>query len=240
MTTRPARSIGRQHLRQRRDIAARENVFRDPGIGDARAVRCGRSSAAAHTPSSVEQLRAPAEEARRRGRRRHARTCRPKRCGRTCRRRRDSPASRKSRLLGRAALGGALRARRELLLRQRDAGDVGAGDLGEIKRQAAPAAADVEHRLRRARAEAWPRDGVSWRAARRRATGRASRNRRSYIAGRHRGRASRAGRRGRNGARHCAASADARIELLEAAEQIAHEPLRRRPIRRPRSVSAPA
>ena len=33
-----------------------------------------------------------------------------------------------------------------LLLRQRDAGDVRAGNLGEIERQAAPAAADVEHR----------------------------------------------------------------------------------------------
>ena len=40
-----------------------------------------------------------------------------------------------------------------LLLRQRDAGDVGAGDLGEIEPEPAPAAADVEHASDRARSQ---------------------------------------------------------------------------------------
>ena len=49
------------------------------------------------------------------------------------------------RVLGQAALERAVLRALELFLRQRDAGDVRAGDLGEIKRKAAPAAADVEH-----------------------------------------------------------------------------------------------
>ena len=40
-------------------------------------------------------------------------------------------------------------AMRVLLLRQRHASDLGAGDLGEIEREPAPAAADVEHALAR-------------------------------------------------------------------------------------------
>ena len=45
---------------------------------------------------------------------------------------------------GEAALGG-----RELFLRQGDAGHLGAAEIGEIERKAAPAAADVEHLVAR-------------------------------------------------------------------------------------------
>ena len=50
-----------------------------------------------------------------------------------------------ARALGQALFRGALVGDGVLLLRQRDAGHVGAGDLGEIEPKAAPAAADVEH-----------------------------------------------------------------------------------------------
>ena len=53
------------------------------------------------------------------------------------------------RILRPAALDRALLRARVLLLRERDAGDVRAGDLGKIERKAAPAAADVEHRCAR-------------------------------------------------------------------------------------------
>ncbi len=50
-----------------------------------------------------------------------------------------------ARALGEALLGGALVGDGVLLLRQGDAGDVGAGRLGEIQAEPAPAAADIEH-----------------------------------------------------------------------------------------------
>ena len=47
--------------------------------------------------------------------------------------------------VGQALFRGALVGDGVLFLRQRDAGHIGAGDLGEIQAQSAPAAADVEH-----------------------------------------------------------------------------------------------
>ena len=48
-------------------------------------------------------------------------------------------------VLAEAFFGRALIGDRMLLFRQRDAGDVGAANFGEIKPKPAPAAADVEH-----------------------------------------------------------------------------------------------
>ena len=50
------------------------------------------------------------------------------------------------RILGAAALERPILRALELFLRQGDAGDPRAGDFGEIERQPAPAAADIEHR----------------------------------------------------------------------------------------------
>ena len=57
------------------------------------------------------------------------------------------------RVLRQAAFERAVLRDLELLLRQRDAGDLGAGDFGEIERKPAPAAADIEHLGARRRAQ---------------------------------------------------------------------------------------
>ena len=118
----------------------------------------------------------------------------------------------------------------ELLLRQRDAGDPRAGNFGEIERKAAPAAADIEHR------------GAGFDA---------QFGREMPLLGELRI-VERQIRRFEIGAaillvavekqriepaveivvvRHVVAGAGPQIQLLQAAEQIAHEP-RQRPIRR--------
>ena len=129
-------------------------------------------------------------------------------------------------LLGRAGV-------RDLQLfgRQRDAGDVGAGHFSQIEAKAAPARADVEH------AVAAPDQqlcgevtllgelGVVERACP------AFRNRRSYIACRHRERANRAARRDRNDGRHCLCARPRQIELPDVPCQIAQPPLQPGPAR---------
>ena len=136
---------------------------------------------------------------------RHARTCRPRRCDRSSRRPRDSRCSRIRRarpaLQPRARCGDP-----SCSLRQGDAGDVARRNLREIKRQAAPAAADVEHAVAGID-EQFGRDmPASWRPGRRPGRRPASRNRRRNIAGRRRGR----GRRAR-----CRCHSDARRSRAE-------------------------
>ena len=196
-----------QHLRQRRDVAAGEDVLGDPGVGDVRPLRAA-DRMQQHDAVVGQQLGALAEKGvveHQADVLEHAD-------------RNDAvefflqvaivlhaEIDRAGQVFFSRALAGAL----PLLSRQRDAGDAGAAEFREIKRKAAPAAADVERPLVLPSAAAWRRDGASWRAGRRRATARGARNRRRSIAGRHRGTANRAGRRDRNDARRCAARASA-------------------------------
>ena len=144
VTKRPAPFDRRQHLRQARDIAARENVFPDPGVG-----RAGHGVA----PDRVQQhhavvLEQAADVAGNIRRNRLTPTCSnmPTETMRSkvsldvaivlqakIERARRSPS-----------LARPLRRHGELLLRQRDAGDLRARRRGEIERHAAEAAADVE------------------------------------------------------------------------------------------------
>src|SRR6202166_2785273 len=134
---------GRQHFGQRRDVAAREDVFGDPGIGDA-----GRAAAADRVQQRDaivgEKLRPFAEEdivkadadmlehADRYDAVEAA-------IGIAIVDQVESGIPRKP-ALDRPVLGALV-----LLLRQRDTGHLRAGNFRKIERQTAPAAADIEH-----------------------------------------------------------------------------------------------
>ena len=94
-----------------------------------------------------------------------------------------------------------------LLLRQRDAGDIGAAKLREVKAKPAPATANVQDTLFLRSALAWLQGDVSSRVAHRRAMCPAFRNSRSCIACRHPKRANRDDRRGHSDGRRCGAPA---------------------------------
>ena len=120
-------------------------------------------------------------------------------------------------------------------LRERDAGDMRAAKLGEIERQARPSRSRCRARAGRGCRQQLGREmallgelGVVERLVA------AFRNRRSYIAGRHRGTANRAGRRDHNDARHCAARAARGLNCVQPAIEITQQPLRPRPVRPPR------
>ena len=68
-------------------------------------------------------------------------------------------------MVGDAGLLGALAGDLQLLFRQGDAEHVDAGDLVQVERHAAPAAADVEHALARLQVRAWRRCAPSCRPA---------------------------------------------------------------------------
>ena len=118
----------------------------------------------------------------------------------------------------------------QLFRRQRDARDIGAGHFGQIEAKATPARTDVEHTGPRARSEVWPQGDASWRAVHRRATHPGSRNRRSCIACRRRGRGNRAARRDHNGGRRCWCLS-APIELPDVPAEIAQPPFQPGPAR---------
>ena len=118
-----------------------------------------------------------------------------------------------------------------MFLRQRDAGDLRAGNLGEIERKAAPAAADVEHRGAGLEAQLGGEMpllgelGVVERLVGRFEIGAAI-----LLVAVEKERIEPAVEIVMM--RDIVARAGPRIELLQAAEQIAHEPRRQRPVRR--------
>src|SRR5712672_4481156 len=126
-----------------RNIAARENVFRDPGIGDPRALRAADRMQHHHAVLG-EHLRAASEEP--------VVEADPDMLEHDDR---DHPVEffRDVAIVLQAELDGTaelLLARpdtreRELLLRQGDAGNPRPGEFGEVKCKPAPAATDVEH-----------------------------------------------------------------------------------------------
>ena len=141
-----ARALDRgQHLRQRRDIAAGEDVFGDPGIGDVRPLRAA-DRVQQHDAVVGQELGAFAEK----------RVVEDQADVLEHADRDDAveffpqvaivlhaELDRAGQVLFSRAFAGAL----PLLLRQRDAGDSGAAEFREIKRKPAPAAADVERAL---------------------------------------------------------------------------------------------
>jgi hypothetical protein len=136
----------RSDLAQRRDMAAWEDVFRGPGIGSTRAFRRDRSCAAAsRRHRSGDRSTAQGNVHRAAGR--HTRTCRPRRSGQTAPRHRGSRAARTGRDL--PPRHAPRLPRHQLLGAERDTEYIDIGDLMEIERQAAPAAADIEHALSR-------------------------------------------------------------------------------------------
>ena len=203
VTSSPARSIGGQHFRQRGNVAAGEDVLRDPGVGDRGSFRPADRMQQHHAVVG-EQVMALAEESvvvADADMLEHADRDDPveflRHVAIVLQPERDAVRE--------AFFGCAPRCECVLLLGQGDAGDVGVQQLGEIEREPAPAAADVEDAHVAARGPAWRRDAASWRVGRRRAIGPAARSRRSCIAGRSRETASRAGRRDRSDGRHCGA-----------------------------------
>ena len=207
VTRRPGALDRRQDLRQRRNVAAREDVFADPGIGDAGAFGAadrmqqhdavvGERGAAFAEELVIEADPDMLEHA--------DRDDAVERAGHVAVVLQPEFDARRQSLLRRARAR-----RRQLLLRQRDAGDAGRRNSPRDRARARPSRSRCRARAGRSASGAWRPDGGAWRAGHRRAIDRVSRNRRSCIGGRHRERANTAGRRDRNDARHCAARAAA-------------------------------
>ena len=186
---------------ERRDVAAREDVLRDPGIGDVGAVRTadrmqhhdaviGEQFGAAPEIGLVEIDADMLEHSDR-----HDAVERAFDVAIVLE---QELAGSRQILLGRAGIR-----HLQLLGRQRDAGDVGAGRFPRDTGRGRPNRSRCRARGRPARSTASRRDDASWRAGHRQGSPPAIRNRRNCTVCRHRERANRAARRDRNGARHC-------------------------------------